>query len=1303
MNVSELTIKRIDENPQLVRSLLSKARMLEGLGADDVVSFKESIKELNPGISENEIRAWVMHKRLCGVPMFGWEDYFEKGSKKDATLLQSIRSAVVKNMNGAPAYTVAPHFNLGKQCGEQYEDYIFCNAQGDRYKIAKNACKTISSYSPSQQYVDKLVKENALFYRDGEYIPYPVFVFGNVYNYLAQLEKDKGTIIEKYGQKIYDSHKDALEKAKPRVLSFAAENANDMPSVLPWSEFVQNVILHPDNFSSTSKVQSKIDISLRDAYIYYIKHLPADDINFALEGYEVASIAFEPSRYNSTRYSKEGWEKHKSNCLSEAKRLFPIFLKQCLTDETIKMLDIAWNREYNGISYVPSDKVPIGFEHSRFFGKNPFSLRPMQRLGVAFMEMVGSGCVSFDVGVGKTITAISSLASAMQQGRCKRPLVVVPNPTYKNWIREILGDEQVCGVLAGCGISINKKFNCGAGFQLDPSEIKDGTITLITKDALTKFGFGEEFSEDLKKDFLDILHRGADSLGGSSSKGAAKKSASIEEQIEALLGKAEKGSYVDFEECGFDYIVLDEAHNYRNIFSSVKIDDDKRKSRPTFGEKKTGNPSIIGLRAFVFCNYIQRKYGKNVMLLTATPFTNKPLEIYSMLSLIDLQFLDNLGYKEINTFYETFVNETYGEVVTAELDIRKKWQVNSFNNICALQSILFSKFLYKTGEEANVPRPAKIVVPLMKRNGETLSDKDRILSYLSMTDIQAQKQRIINYIIESGSQSKDNAGEALSGMGASLNNAFSPFQWKTAAFRKYVLQMCPDKAYADSLISLFDKEPTSSADFVENSPKIKYTCDCIKSVKDWHEQRGEEMSGQVIYSGRGNNRFPLIKNYLIDTCGFKKNQPWTYTDENNYKKQKTAKVDEVEILDGSTSAVMRQIYMDAFNAGVIKVIIGSDAIKEGVNLQKRSTVLYQLSPTWNPTDMQQLEGRIYRQGNRFQYVRIVIPLMQDTMDCFMFQKLQEKTSRVNSLWSTMERGNVLSLDSLNPEEVKVALIADINKIARNEVNNEQANFFTDLKVLQDKRTKLDEFSALFNKMKESKERLLDGFKAKVSSQALLGGKSVFLNFKYKKYLITPLSEEEYNALTKKDRDVVDSCVKVVEDAKSYLAKGDFSDDKVLINQVRTFYWKFDLSTYDVNNFRDLVTEVDSVENKVLKPYGYNRNSDIAEVKTKLDSMLKESDVKREYLNSDKHYNEVYDRIKKAKEEQNVDGGSIKERVDDFKKVNYIMKFPFVGRKPNNEIPNDIKEDFLTPIRSETGISKLISEMRKRMMCLKANK
>lgn len=82
-----------------------------------------------------------------------------------------------------------------------------------------------------------------------------------------------------------------------------------------------------------------------------------------------------------------------------------------------------------------------------------------------------------------------------------------------------------------------------------------------------------------------------------------------------MIGIGLKNTIADVDVLGFDYAVIDEAHRCKNVFSQVKADDD--------GNKRYNIQSATsetGQKAFLILNFIQRKYGRNTMLLTATPF-----------------------------------------------------------------------------------------------------------------------------------------------------------------------------------------------------------------------------------------------------------------------------------------------------------------------------------------------------------------------------------------------------------------------------------------------------------------------------------------------------------------------------------------------------------------------------------------------------------------------------------------------------------------------------------------------------------
>jgi superfamily II DNA/RNA helicase len=217
-------------------------------------------------------------------------------------------------------------------------------------------------------------------------------------------------------------------------------------------------------------------------------------------------------------------------------------------------------------------------------------------------------------------------------------------------------------------------------------------------------------------------------------------------------------------------------------------------------------------------------------------------------------------------------------------------------------------------------------------------------------------------------------------------------------------------------------------EYIESSPKLQYVMGCIETVKEYHDSHDEEMSGQVIYMNAGIGFFPLIKDYLVHEVGFDSS--------------------EVAFIIGGMNAQKKDAIKDKFQSGKVKVLLGSQAIREGINLQNRATVLYDLWLDWNPTDLKQLEGRIWRFGNQFANVRIVIPLIENSIDVAIFQKLEEKTNRINEIWNRAGKENTLKLDEFNPAELKMGLITNPRILA-------EITLMEDKEILQDEITRLE--------------------------------------------------------------------------------------------------------------------------------------------------------------------------------------------------------------------------------------------------------
>ena len=1245
--LSDCCTKQIKKEKVKIQRILKRADKLNGLGklpekANRTLSFNDMVERYNAGISADEIKAWVWYRRSIGIPMHGWEKYFidsKQGIKEDILVAQKetlVKDNHFRDLKFVPAGTV-----LGKKINKTHKYgtitfQFYRDSEGIKMVNIEHINAGKQSMATDPKKLNALVLNGALYYLGGELLPYPIYAYGNMYDRGLELKKDEKKIIETYGKEVYEKHKKVIAESKPEFLSVTNPDPKQRPKILSLSKLACNwetgVTMHVGALRPETGVLLDRPMPLVVAYSKFLYSLDKSDFEES-SAHDIFQYYLKGS--NAPRdLSPEAKAELKRATRNEGERLFEKFLHEALLFEDQQTLDYTWNRLYNGQSSIAHHKIPIGFEASTRFQNFDFELRPPQREGIAFMEMVGSGIIAYDVGVGKTITAIAELANSIHSGKCKRPLIIVPNPTYKKWIGEIIGSngddgEFVEGVLSGTNIKINDWYNLGNTYtkkklfietikgkpvissrtekNIDFTKpVEEKSITIVTFEGFKKIGFGKQAASELFTELVNILHQ--------STEDKSTRDTEVDYQkYREMIGVGIKKTIADIEALGFDYIVIDEAHNCKNVFSLVKKNQHDQKR---FGMQ--GAVSEAGIKAFFLTNYLQRKFGKNIMLLTATPFTNSPLEIYSMLSMIAYQGMRDMGIYNINDFFERHVQETSEDVVNYKEEIVQKDVVSSFNNRLLLQKLIYNHINYKTGDEAGVRRPCKVNLPKVNemKDGKVkrLPPSKQILTYLRMTNRQRENQNKILNIADTATAKN---GKILQAMSYSMNNAFHP--------------------------CIFDRIPPEDyKDFVDESPKIKYTVECIRSVKEYHENRNEHVSGQVIYSNRGKDYFFYIKEYLEKGVGYKTGQKW-----NRYK------VDEVEIIDSSVSTTKKERVKEAFLDGVCKVIIGTATIREGIDLQKKGTVIYNLYPDWNPTDLRQLEGRIWRQKNEYGYVRIVMPLVQDSMDVFIFQKLEEKTSRINDIWYRGDRGNVLDLESLDPEEVKFALLSDIAAIAASILKKEIKVQERKVRIIEGNIKTLKDFKYQYESFELEKSKLERAVKNKANDMAGFG------------YIQNKPTKDKLKDLDKGKREEIKKDIELYDKLTKFLEKTPYEDQELLAI-ARRLELRFQyFEPYLITNFKESLYVVKKAEKALLKSKGYSLDDDIEKVLDDYRKDLEKEQGELKIIKSESHKQEVESEVKAKKSAMKITGKPIMERVREFAGLNHLLSYKFSSINPDS--------------------------------------
>lgn len=1214
------------------------------------LSIQEVIEKFNNHISEAEIKAWVWYKRSFGNPMKGFEKYFVSNNKtgktdilcyaKSDTQLLDNRWQLIRVVQKGTLIGRKTRFR------NEYQGIDFVVVKSENQELLwvdESELKEVDqTFYTDPDVLEKLAMQKALIYCNGEYLPIPVYQFGDMYEREKQLEEDKLHIVEHLGQLYYDLYKQLIEDGKPKMLRFEDVQKSMRPRISILSLFANDItlmsVMELDEATGIKLERAKkrgqynedtTPFTLREGFERWLTTVRDTDIKNTTK-FNIGHYYLDNGRFPSGTTEVEK-EEVRNNAKIACEDLFADFMATALLPNDSFKLNVLWNKTYNQFGNVRSERVPIAFECSSTFKNAPLNIKKVQRDGVSFLSLINAGCLAYDVGYGKTLTACIDIATSLSIGTSKRILVAVPRPTYKNWRKELFGfwtdgtnvafdsfpkAQFVTGLLSHTKYKLNDWYNLDTKRLASLGDInkpvEENTITLVTYQGLAKIGFSKSVSESiLFSSLCDILEDG--------SIGTTRANEKRYEKYREMIGEGNKSTVCDIDVCGFDKLTVDEAHNFNKVFDKVGKNEDNRN---LFGI--SSNPSTRAIKLFFLTNYIQRKFNGGVTLLTATPFTNSPLEIYSMLSFIGFESLRKYNLQNIRRFFETFILESIEYVVDLKGNISTKPVIKSFNNKYILQKLLYNHFDYRNDpKEAGIVRPCKVNLPMTKgwKEGELvpLPPDQVITTYLDMTEEQMDIQMHVRELANSAGYGQ-NAGNMFRAMAKSLDNALSPF-------------------LASGTI------PLDHMDLVEKSPKIKFVMECIRSVKEYHEARGENVSGQVIYSDRGKELFDYIKEYLHEEIGYER---VVYFGD--------VKLSEVEIMEGGGSASdeeRKEDVKEAFLKGIVKVIIGTSTIKEGVNLQNKGTVLYNMYLNWNPTDLKQLEGRIHRQGNEFGYVRIVMPLVQNSMDAFVFQKLEEKQSRISDIWG---RGgsNVMEDEGIDPEEIKYALITDAEQLMKMSLEKEAKQAESLVSVAEANLETYGNLKKYIHEFLTKKESIVSKMKINVAW--------------YKTKLAEMQSSSYQSDIKKKIIEKLENIIPVIE---GYLFSPIQDERQVFeIFRLTTFlqknYYEYAQSEHSNyftyggewmrDTYRAAYSNVKKAEKDVLAAHGLTIYDDLSDIKQELDLALSEALSYKHSVTGSEHIAQVMEKVQMELDKRASIRGDLYQQVEKFKTTNNLLSY-----------------------------------------------
>lgn len=655
-------------------------------------------------------------------------------------------------------------------------------------------------------------------------------------------------------------------------------------------------------------------------------------------------------------------------------------------DELSKLYNDTFNtdvrREYDGSHLTLPGKV----------SDDIIKMRPHQLNGIWRAVQGNPMLADHVVGAGKTFTLVGAAMEMRRMGLARKPMFVVPNHLVGQWAEDFVKLYPNARILAA-GKKDFEKSNRKRLFARIATGDWDAVIV-----AHSSFGRVEsdpEYQERFIKEQIDEIDtaitamRSAEGRDARSIKQAEKQKESLSEKLKKLLDAGAKDDNLTFGELGVDALFVDEAHEFKNLGFATGMTRIAGLGNPS-GSQKAAD-------LYMKVQYIlEQTGGRNVVFATGTPISNTMAEMYTM-----QRYLDTATLKAQGLFHFDAWANMFGEVVTDwELSPAGKYKMNS----------RFAKFV-------NMPE-------LMQRylSFADVIDRDDINRQLSAQGKRLPVPKVAggkpqNVIVERSDAQADYIG---------VEDANGQYPKGTLIHRSENLPKRPEKG-ADNMLKIMSDARKAALDMrlVDGSygdyagSKVNEAADSIKENYDkWQADSGTQLVFIDLSTPKGakakeaqrirdivekaeqgdqqaqDQLDKLSPDELLALDG-----DFSVYDDLRAKLIKRG-IPEAEIAfihDANTEAQKEELF-GKVRSGRVRVLFGSTSkMGAGMNVQDRLVALHHLDAPWRPSDLEQREGRIIRQGNILYSrdpdgfeVQIRRYATKQTLDSRMWQTIEAK-------------------------------------------------------------------------------------------------------------------------------------------------------------------------------------------------------------------------------------------------------------------------------------------------------------------------
>lgn len=575
--------------------------------------------------------------------------------------------------------------------------------------------------------------------------------------------------------------------------------------------------------------------------------------------------------------------------------------------------------------------------HILFHGMSPeITLRPHQKNAIAHILYGGNTLLAHVVGAGKSYEMVAAAMEKKRLGLCTKTLICVPNHLTEQLAGEALQLYPNANILVARRTDFEK-----ANRKRFCAKIATGNydIIVIGHSQFERIPLSQERQvEYLQSQIHDVINQVAQLKEERAENFTVKQMERMRKQLEKKLDKLNDQSRKD-DVVTFEQLGVDSLMvDEAHAFKNLAV---LSKMRNVAGISQTESQRASDL--YMKCRYLDEITGsRGVVFATGTPISNSMAELFTMQRYLQRETLEQHGLSSFDAWASTF-----GETVTAvELapegtGYRTKTRFSKFYNLPELMSMFKQVADVQTADMLNLPVP-KLV------GGKPIN--------VALPPSPQQKQMVADLADRAEEIRARNVDPTEDNMLKVTNDG-----------RKLALDQ-----------RLIDPN-------LPENPNDKVHA-CAENVyRIWNDTKEKRLT-QLVFCDLstpkpdGFNVYDDLRNLLI-TMGIPEN--------------------EVQFIHSANTEVKKAELFAKVRSGDVRVLMGSTGkMGAGTNVQRLLVATHHLDCGWKPSDIEQRNGRMIRQGNTNAEVYEYRYVTESSFDSYMWQLLETKQKFIGQIMTS---------------------------------------------------------------------------------------------------------------------------------------------------------------------------------------------------------------------------------------------------------------------------------------------------------------